>query len=780
MRMRAYAAAVVAGGLLLSASTASAQAPESQGSPTPAPPSAESTQLPPVVVDAPAAKKAAVKKKSAKAKGAPQAKGPQATASAKQDSAQSESPLKSPANSFVAKTSAAATKTDTPILETPQSISVVTREQLDTRDVKTMVEALQYVPGIYTHPGGKDPRFDQYTIRGFDAQGNAAFRDGLKELGSADNFTHFKTETYGLERIDVIRGPSSVLYGQIAPGGLINAITKRPTKETIREVQGEIGSNERFQGAFDLSGAIDPTGEFMFRLTGLARDSDAQIAHFSDFVKDDRLFIAPAFTWRPDDDMTLTVLTDFQHDDTGNAFVASRFYPTLPLSPLTPITDVKPTLLFTGDPNYDKFEQDQFRIGYQFEHRFDDSLKVRQNLRYGEVDLDYRYLLGGIPANGLFVVRAPRAIDETAESFTVDNQIEGKLTTGAVKHTVVAGLDYQHFALDSVTFGGLFDFTSLNVNNPVYGRNIPKPTTVQGSSTQAAEQTGLYAQDQAKLDNWILTFGARYDWAHMETIDRLDPTTTVADDEAFTGRAGLMYLFDFGLAPYASYSESFLPTTGVDKNSNPFAPNTGQQYEVGIKYEPLGTRSRFTLAAFDITQQNVLALDNAQTAGASCFPSCRMQIGEVRSRGIEAEASASLTKGLELIATYTLMDIEITKGSVATPTLPSTTGKVPTLTPEEMASIFADYTFHSGPLAGLGFGGGVRYIGETYMDAANTLTNDAYTIVDATLHYDFDPSTRWQLNVNNLFDREDATCTTSGGCQYISPQIVTSSVRYRW
>ena len=145
---------------------------------------------------------------------------------------------------------------------------------------------LQYVPGIYTHPGGKDPRFDQYQIRGFDAQGNAAFRDGLKELGNADNFTHFKTETYGLERIDVIRGPSSVLYGQIAPGGLVNAISKRPTKETIREVQGKIGTNELFEGAFDLSGAVDPSAEFMFRLTGLVRDSDAQIAHFSDFVKD--------------------------------------------------------------------------------------------------------------------------------------------------------------------------------------------------------------------------------------------------------------------------------------------------------------------------------------------------------------------------------------------------------------------------------------------------------------------------------------------------------------
>jgi iron complex outermembrane receptor protein len=345
MRLCAYTAAIAAGGFLLLASSANAQAPEP---PTPAPPAAGSTQLPPVVVEAPAQKKAAPKKKSvqAKQKGPAAVSSSQPLAPATASGTQGESAFKSPANSFVAKTSAAATKTDTPILETPQSISVVTREQLDTRDVKTMVEALQYVPGIYTHPGGKDPRFDQYQIRGFDAQGNGAFRDGLKELGSAANFNHFRTEPYGLERIDVIRGPNSVLYGQIAPGGLVNAITKRPTSETIREVQGKIGTNDLFEGAFDLSGVSDPSAEFMFRLTGLVRDADAQIAHFADFVPDDRVFIAPSFTWRPDDNTTFTVLTDFQHDESGNAFPI----PIATLSPTFQILDVNALPLFMGDP----------------------------------------------------------------------------------------------------------------------------------------------------------------------------------------------------------------------------------------------------------------------------------------------------------------------------------------------------------------------------------------------------------------------------------------------
>ena len=767
--------------LCLASSVAHAQ---ESGAASTAPPAATSDQqtvpLPPLQVEStakpkPAKKKSAKKSTSTQTAATPQ---PQSNAQTSSSSSSEQSGLKSPPGSFVAKVSGAATKTGTPIVEAPQSISVVTREQLDKRDVKTIVEALQYVPGIYTDPGGKDPRFDIYTIRGFNGQGNSAYRDGLREIGNGDFFTHFRTETYGVERIDVIRGPSAVLYGQIAPGGLVDVITKRPTRETIRKVQGKIGTNDLFEGAFDLSGAVDPTGEFMFRLTGVARDADSQVAHFSDFVPDDRLFIAPSFTWRPDDNTTLTVLTDFQHDKSGNAFTV----PVANVGPggLADIRNVYPLPLWTGDPTFNKFDQEQFRLGYQFEHRFNDTFTVRQNLRYGEIDLEYRYLTptGGIPiVEGAVTLpilhRSSRALDENAKSFTVDNQLQAKTRTGAIRHTILAGLDYQRYQLDSTTLAGTA--SDLNPLNPVYWQAIPTPATPFSATNQDAQQTGIYAQDQAKLDNWILTIGGRYDWAELDThsfshnlttqVDTI--TDTTAKDEAFTGRAGLTYLFDFGLAPYVSYSESFLPTTGTDKNGNPFDPTTGQQYEVGIKYEPLGTRSRLTLAAFDLTQQNVKTQDPTD-------PNFSIQTGEVRSRGFEAEASANIGEGLELIATYTALDVEVTKSNQGN------VGKDPILTPEQLASVFADYTFHSGPLSGFGFGGGVRYVGETYMDLQNKLKNDAYIVVDATLHYDYDKNTSWQLNVNNLLNNEEATCTTTGGCQYISPQIVTSTMKYRW
>lgn len=748
-----------------------AQEPE-QVSPEPAAPS-QTTTLPEIVVETTEQEQAAPKKKSTASSS--QAS-PQPAAVPPVAEKQTQTSFTSPPDSFVATRSAAGTKTDTPILETPQSISVITSDQMQTRGVRTVNEALQYTPGVYTQIGGFDPRYDSFKIRGFNSQGFGTFRDGLKELGSADYFGHFRNEIYGMERIDVIRGPSSVLYGQTAPGGLINIVTKRPTEETLREFVGTIGTDERFQGAFDMSGAVDEDGKLLFRLVGVARDSDAQVAHFSDFVEDDRLFLAPSFTFRPDDDTTLTVLTDFQHDETGNAFSAARFYPNFPPS----AAYATPTTLFTGDPNYDQFEQDQFRIGYLFEHRFDDTFTVRQNLRYGELDLDYRYLLGGIVADTASEFRSPRAVKEDTRTFAIDNQLQAKFATGAMKHTVVTGLDHQHFWLDNVFY---YDTSAyfLDVANPVYGLDIPYPTLVQASNKQETTQTGVYAQDQTKIDNWVLTFGGRYDWARVETLDRLstDPAE-VQNDEAFSGRAGLTYVFDFGLAPYVSYSESFLPTAGFgyDRNADAqyaFEPTTGQQYEAGIKYE-FGSELTATIAVFDITQQNVLTPDEDNSGpGSPCGNSCQRQTGEVRSRGFEAEVVATLAQGLKLTAAYTALDVEVTKTEKD-----EELGKVPILTPEEMASFYADYTFQSGPLAGFGFGFGARYIGKSYQDAINNYTNPAYTVFDGGVHYDFDEGTRLQVSAQNIFGKNEAICSNTGGCQWISPRIVNAELRYRW
>lgn len=664
---------------------------------------------------------------------------------------------------FVARRSSAGSKTDTPILETPQSISVVTREQMDARAVSSVVEALQYVPGVFTHPGGKDPRYDNVAMRGFSANGFGQYRDGLRDLGDSSYFSLYRNETYGLERVDVARGPSSVLYGQNAPGGVIDVISKRPTAEPIREIMAQYATGDRFQGGFDLAGAADKDGKLLYRLVGLARDSDAQIKYFSQFVKDDRLFLAPSFTWQPTPDTKLTVLADLQRDATGNAFPVTKA-----IVQGGKAVNAFATPLFLGDPSFNKFDHEQYRIGYQFEHRFNDALTFKQNLRYGQVDLDYRYLTGNQINNIATVARVARLVDEQVTSFTVDNQMLANVNTGPIQHKLLAGIDHQRFHLDHVTLGG--GAPSLNMSNPIYWQPVAMPTTRLADVDQHAQQLGFYVQDQAKWNNFVLTLGGRYDWATLESQDRRPAfrSKTTTEDEAFTKRVGLTYLFDSGFAPYVSYTDSFLPNPTLDAQSRPFKPTTAQQYEAGVKYQMPNQNVLVTLAVYDLTQQNVLTQDPNNL-------NFKLQTGEVHSRGFEAQATATLMAGLNLVASYTWQDLEVTKTSA-----PTELGKVPVLTPEHLASAFLDYTFQNGALEGFGFGGGVRYAGETFMDPINSVRNPAYTVFDAAVHYKHKSGIRAALNVSNLFDKSMAACTLTGGCQWISPRVVTGTLTYRW
>ncbi|WP_031335093.1 TonB-dependent siderophore receptor [Rhodopseudomonas sp. B29] len=667
-----------------------------------------------------------------------------------------------PIPGFVPSVSASGTKTDTKLIETPQAISVVSRDNLDARGVDTVAQALQYTAGVAVQTGGADPRYDQAKIRGFETNGFSNFRDGLRDTANGSAyFSVFRNEPYGVQRIDVVKGPSSVMYGQSPPGGLIDLISKRPTDQAFGEIVGLVGTADRLQGAFDVGGPVDKDKTLLYRLTGVLRDSDAQVAKFSDKVKDDRAYIAPAVTWRPTNDTTLTILSDYQHDVFGNAF---------PVSVGTvrggKIVDVKPLPLFLGEPSYNTFDQTQYRIGYQFEHRFSDDLIVRSRARFGHVDLEYRYVtFAGTPLDTQTVFpRISRRVLENSDSFNIDNHVIAKVSTGSLQHTLLLGTDYQAFQLGGQQFGG--SAPSLSRINPVYGVPIAMPTTLLQSYKQNLNQAGLYLQDQIKLQNWILTLGGRYDAAQQTTLDRITGVPQPSDDTAFTKRAGLTYVFDSGLAPYVSYSESFLPTAGIDFNSKAFKPTKGKQYEGGIKFQP-NRDFLVTAAVFDLTQDNVLTADPLHL-------NYNIQTGQVNSRGLELEMLAKPLPGLNLLATYTLQNLKNTQSNNGD------IGKVPVLTPRDMASAFADYTLQSGPLAGWGFGAGVRYVGESYMDILNTLTNSAYTVFDAGLHYRQPKGINLALNVKNIANKDNALCTVTGGCQYITPRVITATASYRW
>jgi iron complex outermembrane receptor protein len=664
-----------------------------------------------------------------------------------------------PVDGYVATQGTTGSKTDTPIIETPQSISVITADRLDRQAAGSLAEALRYSAGVTGEQFGMDQRGYGISIRGFEVDEGGFYRDGLQLKGTS--FSAFlPLDLYGAERLEILRGPASVLYGQNPPGGLINYVSKRPTAEPFHELEASAGTFDRFEGKFDLGGPVAEDGSLLYRVTGLARDSDTQV----DFVNDDRYFIAPALTW-VGEDTTLTVLANYQHDNAGWGI---QFLPASGTVLDNPNGRL-PRHTFTGEPDFDRYVLDQVSVGYLLEHQFNDVFTVRQNARVSYLHNDSDVVYG----NGLIDGRTLARIGDVGKSemlaFTVDNQAEAKFETGPIDHTALLGIDYQRHRFSD--YGASFAVDDLDIYDPDYGSELTNKEIYEDSKTKQ-RQIGVYAQEQAKLfDKLVIVLGGRYDFARSEFDDHNDfgEIHNQTKDEAFTGRAGLVYLFDNGLAPYFSYSESFEPVLETDAEGNPFKPEEGQQYEVGIKYQPPGKNSFVMLSLFDLTKQNVLTPDPADPLNN------QVQTGEIRSRGVELEGVASFDFGLDLSLAYAFIDAEITKSNAD-----GEKGNQPGQTSKHQASLWADYTIPEGDFAGLGFGAGVRYIGPSFGDNLEDLDVPGYTLADAAIHYEWN-SFKFALNGSNIFDKVYVpSCFGESNCFYGERRAVIGTVTYRW
>lgn len=666
----------------------------------------------------------------------------------------------------VATRSTSATKSDTPIIETPQSISVITRDELDTRAATTVVEALRYTPGVMAEGYGFDSRgYDWIFMRGFDALLTNDYRDGLRQFGNS-NFAFFRTEAYGLERVEVLRGPSSVTYGQGDAGGIINRVSKLPTAQTIREVNFQYGNFDRKQGSVDFGGALNSDGSVLFRLVGLGMDTDTQDRYTSKRrVTNTRMYIAPSITFLSGN-TSYTLMGDvFANWTDGFSFADT--------------VNGRPSRLLTGEPNFNKLTQHQWSIGHKFEHRFDSGLMLRQNLRHSENKVTYNRVADILrdDVNNL-LYRQANIFNESVSQIAIDTQLHGKYTLGVTDHNLMAGVDWLHADTGSRKLGELNNpFTldgtfvpPLDILNPVYGQPFDRPTTLVGNLAQKLDQVGVYVQDQIKIDKrLILTLSGRHDWAMLDTHDKFRQELTKNEDTAFTGRAGMTYLLGWGIAPYFSYAQSFLPQGGIDQSTGrPFDAARGEQYEFGLKYQPEGTRALFSVAFFDLTKRNALTFNPDPNVGGF------RQTGEMHSRGVELEGKMSLAKGLDLVSSYTYTDVKITKTED-----PIELGKRPIVIPKHMASGWVNYTLPEGFLRGLGFGVGVRYIGPRFNDAENTSLARSYFLTDAAVFYQRGP-VRLAINGSNLFDKEYVGNCSFGACYRGAERIVLGSVRLRW
>ncbi len=665
---------------------------------------------------------------------------------------------------FVPFASNAGSKTDALLVEVPQSISIVSEAEMRARGVITMNEALRYTPGVTADQYGVEPRFDWLEIRGFAAQTFGIYRDGMRFNSLAG-----KLDPYELESVEVLKGPSSVLYGEVPPGGLINQVTKRPRGERSTEIAGNFGSYDRRQGQVDSTGSFDRNEVWQYRVLGLLRDANTQ----TNFTQDNRRLIAPELRWHPSEKTDVTVLADYQHDRTK----WSQFLPADGTLYNTNPNGVIPVSAFVGEPGYDNVHRNQGSAAYTADHLFGDGWDAHSSYRYQYIDFKGQTLFGGgfDGASQTELLRYLFATPNTNYINTTDNRVLRRFGAGSAwEQTVLFGYDFQRVEQRSTSYY-LFGVSDINIYHPMYGQATIPTGAPYLDNDSILDQHGLYAQDQIKFkQHLVFTLGGRQDFAKNGIANFLASADNFARlDEKFTGRVGVTYLTSQGLAPYFAFSTSFLPNAGTyvynpatGLSTTPAVPSDARQIEGGLKFQPGKWNGFLTASVFQINETNVLVADGSFN---------EYQSGEVRSRGVELEGVANVAHGLNLHGGYTL---------TATDDLHDVTsanqGKWLPQTPRNQVSALADYTREGGRFAGVGGNFGVRFVGENAADSINSFFIPHYALLDASLRFGF-RHTLFSVNATNLTDRRYvATCTSTAACYYGYARNVVGTAQYRF
>lgn len=660
---------------------------------------------------------------------------------------------------YVSTAGGAATKSDTPLIETPQSVTIISRDQIDLLNWTQLQQVVRYTAGATGENYGPDERVDWLTVRGFYP---IQYIDGLQ--APYGSITNIGTDLYGFQSVDILKGPSSVLYGQTPPGGIVNMVSRRPTSTFEGELGGQYGTFDHKEFHGFVSGPA--TDSISVSFTGLGRDRDTQL----DLSSSQRVYVAPAVAIDLADRTRLTLLGYYQYDkikNGNNGFLPA--YGTLLPNPLGEI----PRSRNLGEPDYNLFRRTQYAIGYEFSHEVSDALTIEQNLKYFDTQYDAYMVYGGgfvdanangVPDDYRTVIRYNFPYFEDVNSFNVDTRASLKFATGPVEHAVLAGFDYRHY--DILAEYGFALAPTLDIFNPVYGAAITTPPLFV-TADQTQKQYGVYLQDQMKLGGLVLTLGGRQDW-----LTGTNGNTKSPDVNSFSYRVGANYVLSTGIAPYVQTAKSFQPVGGADRFGVPFDPTEGVQYEAGIKYDGRtlspGVKVFASIALYELKQKNVLTPDPTS-------PTFSTQTGEVRVRGVEIEASARIRERLSLNFAYGYTDSEITRTNRA-----AELGKRLAVVPKHKLSGLVDYTFQTGTLAGLGGSIGARYESAVYGDLRNLWKSPGFTLFDASLHFDTQ-DWRFALTSSNLFDKRFISrCTSVASCYFGSARTVIGSATYKF
>lgn len=635
------------------------------------------------------------------------------------------------------------TKTDLGPMKAPMSYEVYDSNYLKQHQVDSINEALRYVPGITTENRSTATLFDQYTIRGFVSYNN--YYNGLP-LQYINNWNLYpQVDAFATQRIEVLKGPTSSLYGSAPPGGMINQIGKQPERYEHTQVKLSTGNHYLQELGIDHNGVVND--HFDYRIVALARKQHAQMKT----TKEERKLFAPSATWRITPKTTLNLNLYYQDDP--------KLVPSTPLPSAGTVYSTSwgklPSDAYAGDKNWNNAARRVTMLGYKINHRFNDRVKFLQNFRYTKGSLMQRntYTLS---ISGPVLNRSAYETDEKMNGYAVDNQLAWNTFLGSTEHKLLFGIDYQRLQ-SSVTYQDTFGAgtATIDLSDPNYDQfnanSIKSHFAYTQTNSTKSNQLGLYAQDEMHWNAFTVLGDVRHD--HYRSDDNQiasgSASSTNIDQHHISTRLASIYTFDNGIAPYLSYATSYQPTSGTDvKTGKTVKPTTAKQYEAGLKFKTPSRSVEFTVAAFDIIQSNILKYDSA--------PDNYTQVGEITSKGIETTLRTRLLKNVDVQANYTLQHVEVTKNADA-----SLIGKTPVWVAKNKASIWGTYYMNQAFDVSLG----VRYVGKTPIDDANSDFVSGYTLADLASTYRFNDNYKVNLTVTNLTNkRYVGACYDTSNC----------------
>ena len=664
----------------------------------------------------------------------------------------------SPTEGYTVKSSTGATKTDQPLITTAQSVSVVTRQQMEDQGASNFNEALSYTPGVFSNIGGGASRFDAIGLRGFHGGDvDNLFLDGMRLMSDGGSHNILQIDPWFIERVDVIKGPSSSLYGQTIPGGLVNLTSKRPQFRSEGHFRLSAGTQNTKSGAFDYTDAIND--QWAFRITGITRNTDTQY----DNTREERYAISPSLLWQPSEDTSLLLRAYLQKDPSGG------YHGSAPIEgALYARNGHKLPNSYNEGDRLDGYQRREQLYSVEFNHRFDDVWSLHSSGSYTHSNANLAQVFQkGWEGDSNLLNRGYVGSQDSLDAWSTDNRLQADFATGEVKHTVTLGAEYHRFRNDILSTVG-----SAALLNPFTGEATQTGHVINDAYTNDNNrryyQAGVYLQDDLEWNRWHVALSGRYDRVVSKQVSNTFNTAYRRSDDKVSGRASVLYAFENGLSPYLSYSQALTPSILQSATGELLQPSTAEQYEAGLKYQPPGTSDMYSIAIFDLTQEDVSQRDE------NVEPATYYAAGDVHSQGVELEARNQITPRLSTIAGYTWNRVKFENS------LGGKDGNTPLMTPDQMASFWAHYQFDYGISAGAG----VRYIGKQWAEDQNSNRIGSVTLMDAMVKADLGA---WnsalkgafeQVNANNLTDREYVSGCYTTNCYWGAERTVVATVGY--